>query len=371
MPPHTWQYRGHRLRRVEWGLWRSVDDPERFLLCYRPQGRKGPVVRRWMVTVPGQITEDHLRHRVRTAHAIRIARKHDMPEALPLAQLLAEYLAALDRRNVSPKHRADAETIAAAYMAATEVRSVGQVDVVSVENYLAAKHAGGASPHTLNRHRAMLSGWFQWAARRGDLPDNPAQRVTPARIDRKLPRFPMPEDFQTAVDHAPPYVAGVWCLAAFTGLRLGSLLSLTLDSFAHDAIMVPHTKRGREWLLRFDDGCPLWAPDLSALGRRIWEARPPTTAQLRGLLDKARAAQALTWTLHGLRHAFCSWMVMMGETTADIAAWAHHASPQTTEQHYAHLRPRGRDRIESNRAIVNAMRSHTMSQVLTTPDLTP
>ena len=38
----TWAYRGHELRQLEWGLWKALDEPGRYLLCYRPRGWQTP-----------------------------------------------------------------------------------------------------------------------------------------------------------------------------------------------------------------------------------------------------------------------------------------------------------------------------------------
>ena len=65
--------------------------------------------------------------------------------------------------------------------------------------------------------------------------------------------------------------------------------------------------------------------------------------------------------MHSLRHAFCSWLVMMGETMADVAAWAHHASTATTEKWYAHLRAHGRARLAENRNGVFTMWSQCVA----------
>ena len=154
----------------------------------------------------------------------------------------------------------------------------------------------------------------------------------------------------------------LWALFAFTGLRRGSLVRLTEESFRTDGILVPHTKPGREWFLRYDDGCPLWRADLSAVGRRLWKERAPTPHYIHRRFQAVCADVGTRYTLHSLRHAFCSWLAMMGESLQDIAAWAHHSTVRTTEQSYAHLRPHGRDRTEENRRVAFTMRSHCLAK---------
>jgi len=40
-------FAGHRIRKLEWGLWRDVDRPGHYFLCWRPDGRNAALVRRW------------------------------------------------------------------------------------------------------------------------------------------------------------------------------------------------------------------------------------------------------------------------------------------------------------------------------------
>jgi len=116
------------------------------------------------------------------------------------------------------------------------------------------------------------------------------------------------------------------------------------------------------WLLRYDDGCPLWGPELTALGLRGWREGPPTPNYLRTHSESTCQALGTRYTLHSLRQAFCSRLAMMGESLQDIAAWAHHSSAQTTERWYAHLRPRGRDGADRNREGVVTMWSHCIAK---------
>jgi len=71
---NIWRYRGHRLKKLEWGLWTALGEPGRYFLCYRPRGRHGPIIRRWAIVGPGLTVED-LRQHVRTVRSQIQARK--------------------------------------------------------------------------------------------------------------------------------------------------------------------------------------------------------------------------------------------------------------------------------------------------------
>ena len=66
---NIWVYRGYRLKKLEWGLWKAIDEPGRFFLCYRPRGFWGPFVRRWVLTDSPALTLDDLRQHVRNIRA--------------------------------------------------------------------------------------------------------------------------------------------------------------------------------------------------------------------------------------------------------------------------------------------------------------
>jgi integrase len=359
-----WVYRGRRLRQLEWGLWKDLDRRGWFFLCYRPAGRRGPLVRQWCYADGVHFRLEHLQDLVRTVRAQVNARRVGIRLAIPFENARAEYLTELERRNRSPKHIAGVQLSLDRLAEACRIRHVGDLTATTVERFLASEQKRGLSPRTLNKSRTQVSGFCTWALRRSYLAVNPALQTVPATEPRRLPHFPDLDEMPKLVKALPLRARRLVCLLAFTGLRCGSVLSLTRESFRPDGILVPHTKRATEWWIGYDDGCPLWAPDLTDLGRAIWAKDPPTERVLHRELPKALRKAKCAFTAHGFRHAFCSWLAQAGESLQDIAAWAHHSSAQTTERWYAHLRPRGRERADSNRALVNTVRSQCMALAL-------
>jgi len=363
MQKRIWHYRGHRLKQLEWGLWRDVDEPGRYFLCYRPAGRNGPLVRRWTHTGPA-LSLDQLRQHVRTVRSQIHARKLGITVSVPAKAALGEYLQDMARQNRGPEHIQTVGRACEWFIEATNAEQLEQITVASVERFLGMLHGKGRSANTLNHYRTYLHGWLAWAVRRGYLQENVVERVQRAAQKQQFKPFPTPEQFQAFVDASNRHDGAMWTFLALTGLRRGSFLSLTSECFQKDGILVPHTKRGREWFLSYADGCPLWKPELSDLGRWIWQVRAPTEDYVRFHWQNSRKAAGFDFTLHSLRHAFCSWLAMMGEHVADIAAWAHHASQATTEKWYAHLRPHGQARAKEHQIAVYAMCSHCLGRGL-------
>lgn len=367
----TWRYREHELQQVEWGLWQSLDEPGRFLLCYRPEGRSGPVIRRWART-SAEFSLAELQSHVRQIHADLARQKafgcsprNELPHGVIDAQeALEEYITGLRRQNLVERYLRDLEPAVKRFLEHDKIKTLGDIDTRTVEQFLEHLVAEGVSARTQNKYRAHLFAWMRWAVQRDLVPTNPVEKIPRATEVRKMPIFPMPEQMPGFVEASPSRHDGaIWTFLALSGLRRGSFLALGPDCFRDDGILIPHTKRRQEWFLNYDDGCPLWGADLSRLGGQIWAERPPTEKTLQRRLELTCKGYGTRFTLHSFRHAFCSWLALMGEDREDISAWLHHSDPKTSLRWYTHLRPRGQVRIEKNRSDVFAMRSQLLAHV--------
>jgi len=367
---HIWTYRGRRLLRIEWGLWKSLDDPIEYFLCYRAAGDKGTVTRQFAYLGP-RLDEHDLRDHCREIRAQITAAKAGIDAGRAIAELRDTYLADARRRQLSDKHLDNVENAIDGFIACTSASHTDDLTVDAVDRYL--QSLADRSPRTQNKNRGILGTWFSWAIKRGWLATNPINRTDPVTEAHHHPQFPMPRELLQIIRASAPYDRAIYTLLALTGLRWGSLASLDHTCFSDTGITVPHTKRGQEWLIRYDDGCPLWSPELSAIGRRIFTdpAHQPLPAAYERIADSFVAASIAVgprYTLHGLRHAFCSWQALMGESIEDIAAWTHHATPLTTQRNYVHLRPHGQDRVARNRRYVFTCRSHMVRHALILDD---
>ena len=338
-----------------------MDEPGRYFLCYRPAGRNGPLVRRWTRTGPA-LSLDQLRQHVRTVRSQVEARKLGIGLSIPADAALGEYLQDMARQGRVADHIQTVARACTRFIETAKVEQLEDITVASVERFLGMLHRAGRSANTVNHYRTYLHGWLAWAVRRGYVQENVVERVQRAAQKQQFKPFPSPEQFQVLVDASTRHDGAMWTFLAFSGLRRGSFLSLNAECFQEGGILVPHTKRGREWFLSYDDGCPLWRPELSELGRWMWSKRPPTEDYVRFHWQASRKLAGQQFTLHSLRHAFCSWLAMMGEHLADIAAWAHHASQATTEKWYAHLRPHGQARAREHQTRVIGMCSHCLER---------
>ena len=276
----------------------------------------------------------------------------------------AAYVAELTRRNRVAKHIAGVTRSMARFIDFAGNVTAADVDANTITRFLQhlARHEHVA-PRTQNHYRTELAAWWNFAVKQGFVERNPVLQTSPATIDQDLIVFPEPEEMIAFVDASDPWDAALWTLAVLTGLRRSSIIKLSPERFGSDAIRVL-TKRRIEWFMRYDSGCPLWSPDLAALGLRIWREQEPTEHIIESHFDATRRRVRKHFIFNSLRHAFGSYCVLMGESMTDVAAWMHHTTQTTTEKYYVHLQPRGRARIEQNRERMFTMRSHCLEKAM-------
>ncbi len=356
--PHIWKYRGHPLKKTdEWGLWKDTGRQDWYFLSYRPAGSKGPLVRRFVFTGGPNLTLRDLKQYLLKVRSQLISRKGGFPVHLDVAQARDEYVAELTRRACSDVHIVDVARTIDALAGFSGLTDLTNISLETVERFLAARARRGRSARTQNKYRSHLAAWFTWALHRRYVETNPVTPIAKAKEIRRIKRLPMPDDLLGLVKASSRYDACIWFFLASTGIRRGSFLALDDESFREDGIVISQTKEGAEWFLAYDEGCPLWTPALGTIGRYIIANRGPRegASYLQAHFVRACTDIGKKYTLHSLRHAFCSWLTMMGESMQDVSAWVHHSTVMTTEGWYAHLRPGGKARAEKNRSRVVTM----------------
>lgn len=159
------------------------------------------------------------------------------------------------------------------------------VDVKTVDVEAALKKIQDSrSPGTLAQYRGSLSKLFHFAMKLERLrPDNPvanAVRATPKRVEPDFTWLYPAEALTLLSSQEVPLVRRVaYALAIYSGLRKGSLLSLTWADFDHEhgTLFIRRTKTGKKLLITLHAGLA-WALE----GWRRFLGKPPA---LRRVLD--------------------------------------------------------------------------------------
>jgi len=271
-------------------------------------------------------------------------------------------------------------------MAALGDRPASKVTVREVEALLARASATGASPRTVNKHRAVVSAVFNYGTREStfNLPGNPARAADKRREPHRgaLVYYSVEEvealaralaegrhretstlelsDQEREARRAEDQQDGEMVrVSAYAGLRLGELLALRWRDvdFASHALTVARamsagvessTKSGRVRRLPLPDQA---AAALDRLSRRADFTGPEERvfcnafgrtldpSALRCRYRRAQAAaglRALRW--HDLRHTYGSLLAADGVDLVTIQAVMGHSELATTSR-YLHARP--------------------------------
>jgi integrase len=271
-------------------------------------------------------------------------------------------------------------------MATLGERRAAKVSARDVEAVLSAVSATGASPRTVNKHRALVSAIYGYGMRSSTfgLPANPASgadkrrephrgvllfftpeeiealaRTLEAGLHRDPSRRPVSDQEREARCAEDQQEAELVRLAAYTGLRQGELLALRWRDvdFAGSAITVARaisagvetsTKSGRVRRVPLPDQAAaaldrlsrrrdFTAPDelvfCNALGRSL------DSSALRRRFKRARDAAGLRpLRFHDLRHTYGSLLAAAGVDLVTIQAAMGHGALVTTGR-YLHARP--------------------------------
>lgn len=253
-------------------------------------------------------------------------------------------------------YRRDIRTFLACHNRRQAGRPLETITPSELQAHLAAEHARGLDPRSLQRRLSSLRRFFGWLEEEGRIHANPAAAVRAPRAARRLPDVPDVDQTGRLLDSVPadgPLALRDLALMELiysAGLRLGEAMALDLEDLDLGQRTVRVTGKGsRERIV------PLGRPARDALTRWLAAAatvRAPGESAVflsrRGRRLSARSAQArmAAWARrhglgirlhpHLLRHAFASHLL---ESSGDLRAVQEllgHASLSTT-QLYTHL----------------------------------
>jgi integrase len=350
-----------------------------FIFEYRPSGGGRAVAkRRLKLGRFGSLTVDEAREKAKRAHA-RVelgvdpaAEKAEQRAAVTISGLInafiAEHVETKCKEGTAEAHRVALEKLRAAY---------GNLKAESLTRpQLAVLHARmRAYPYAANRFLAVVSKAFNWAARRGLVPEthNPASRIERYR-ERQRERFlntaelaglgealreaetvGLPwavDETKPTAKHAPqesnrrrildPYAVVAIRLLILTGARLREVLHAEWKDvdFERGIIHLPDSKTGAK---------PIY---LSAAALEILASLPRIVGNPYvfpgGVKGKPRADLKKPWAaiskaagldgvrIHDLRHSFASFGAGASMGLPIIGKLLGHSQPATTAR-YAHL----------------------------------
>jgi integrase len=277
-------------------------------------------------------------------HRARLVVRESEPKAF--AALVAEFLEKHARlRRHYPTFKVNSNRLLERFRG----RMLHQIGPAQVEDYLAARLASGISRATANRERALLSGIFSYAIRRGHFAgDNPCRKVKPFPESPGRDRYLSRQEAEALVAAASEHLRPILITALHTGGRLSEILSLRWSDldFVQGILYFDRssTKSGRQREV------PMTAELARVLrdwrGRRreghareyVFTWRGKRVRGVRRSFMRARQAAGLGPEVgfHTLRHTFASWYVINGGDLVRLQRFLGHSTLALT-QRYAHL----------------------------------
>ncbi len=234
-----------------------------------------------------------------------------------------------------------------------------RVDALAIRAWLTHLHREGQQRSSMSRKISSLRSFFRYLVRDGKLSENPAEKITLPRLQRKLPRHLNVKEAGLLVE-APDVSTALGCrdraileILYATGLRVTELTGLNIEDvdlseFVLRALgkgsverMVPfgkHAKRAvMAYLKRRRELCGRDHSEPDALLLNYRGGRL-SSRSVRRILDGYIKQVAVRNRIspHGLRHSFATHLLDAGADLRSIQELLGHASLSTT-QRYTHV----------------------------------
>ncbi len=277
-----------------------------------------------------------------------------MPDLLPLYE---EYLTTEkgSSANTVSSYLRDVRQFAAAM----EEQDVALTDVLTqdVEAYTDGLLRKGKSPATVTRSAASIKSFYQCLLARGFVDQNPAKKVKPAKVERKLPQILTGKEVELFLEQ-PDRGDLKGCrdkamleLLYATGIRVSELIDLDVDDLNLPGGVLNCRSKGKDRVI------PLYPVAIRALEEYIRNVRPqllgtPDETALFVNMNGERMSRQGFWKLikhyqekagiqkditpHTLRHSFAAHLLENGADLRSIQEMLGHADISST-QIYSHM----------------------------------
>ncbi|MEO5372162.1 MAG: tyrosine recombinase XerC [Magnetococcus sp. DMHC-1] len=252
------------------------------------------------------------------------------------------------------------------YNQVLSITNLNEVNVEDMRAFMGQGHREGLARSTQQRRLASVRAWYRFLEREKLVTSNPAQRVTPPKLPKRLPRAPSEADTCRLVEAPAPTAAtetgwpllhalrdtAILELLYSSGLRISELCGLDLPNLNLRQEEVRVLGKGnKERIVRVGSLAARALEKYLSERQRLYTATDPKGPVFTGhqggrlnpreaqrLIQKLRRQLSLPeqTTPHSLRHAFATHLLQAGADLRSLQEMLGHASLSTT-QRYTHL----------------------------------
>jgi len=217
-----------------------------------------------------------------------------------------------------------------------ELREIGRKATEDfLLNYSNLLQKNGVDNYQVNSALKAIKSLFNYVIDSYDLVmRNPAQKIKPYSVKKKLKYIPPDEDIEKLISLVNPRQKLLIEFLIETGARINEALSLTFEEI-YETYLILYTNKSRnsDRVPRKVD-IPLCLKDIKGKGRVFpeWNITPK-------FLDKTlRANNMRIWGFHSLRHRYASKLSKSGMPLYEIMVKLGHANLSTTQRYLQLLR---------------------------------
>ncbi len=227
-----------------------------------------------------------------------------------------------------------------------ESMRLAEIGKKEIEAFISGRIRQGVGKPTINRNRAALSKFFEWAITQGCYQGaNPVRLVKKFRESSGRTRYLTSDEYSRLLLAAAPHLKRIIVVAVHSGGRLNEILRLRWGDIDLERGLLyfrrETTKGRKERQIPIND-------ELAAMLRSL-RPGPPTEPvfdyagrPLKGVrtaFESARLKAGIPDVhFHDLRHTFASWFAQNGGDERRLQKYLGHSSSALT-QRYTHLSP--------------------------------
>jgi len=311
-----------------------------------------PQARTW---IDATVYELDNQHRPLSPFELREAREAiaRLPENVSLLEVVNQYLAQLHSLHTVSVQTAIEQYIDEKRQSGLRPRSLtelrvhlgrlqaqyGSLDISDITgaNLISLFGLMDISATTRNNYRRTLRGFFTWCKKAGYMAHNPAEAITRARIDQKLPGILTVDQTRKILrSSVNTHLTAYFALALFAGIRPAEILRLkwqAISKHIHIGPSVAKTRAQRYVTI---------TPNLKAWLREFGRRRGPVVSlSEKRFWKEFRAARSnagiTTWHTDAARHSFATYHLALHRDAPLTAHELGHTSPATLYKHYRNL----------------------------------